>query len=88
MPVSKTIDASTKVNLGILITLISAVGAGGWWCSDVQSTIESVDDRLGGLQTSVERLVEADRVNSREVAVLRELVRSLEKRLALVETGR
>lgn len=41
---ASTIDTSTKVQLGLLITILGAVAGGAWWASSMSEKVVAVRD--------------------------------------------
>lgn len=87
-----TLNAQTKVNLGILGTLIAALGGGVFWAANLGSNVEFIGSQLADLKRSGERLetkigvIETKVVDGdRNAAVLDTLIKSNVRRLESLE---
>ncbi len=55
---ASTIDTSTKVQLGLLITLLCTVAGGSWWAASMSEKVLAVKDNSDRMTASTLRIEE------------------------------
>jgi hypothetical protein len=80
-----TIDRTTKVNLGILFTMLASVAAGAFWAANVNSNVVQLVKSVDDLKTAVERNSSLISSKSEAIAVLTKMVEILDRRVTDLE---
>lgn len=82
------IDQATKVNLGILGTLLASAVGGAVYLSTLHSSVEHVSQTLTEVKASIDKTNAQLASDSKALAVLQALVGSVEQRLTALEKER
>lgn len=82
---ANSIDQATKVNLGILGTLLASAVGGAVYLSTLHSSVEHVSQTLTEVKQAIDKTNAQLSVDSKALAVLQALTDSLERRLAILE---
>lgn len=83
-----TIDQATKVNIGILGTLLASAIGGSVYLSTLHSSVEHVSRTLTELKQSIDKTNAQLASDSKALAVLQALVETAERRLSELEKDR
>lgn len=82
------IDKTTKVNLGILGTLVSMAAVGAFWFSGLKTSFVSVDESLQKVEVALDRNTRQIAEASKSQAVLDSRMRDLERRILEIERAK
>ncbi len=80
-----TIDQSTKVNLGILGTLLASSIGGAVYLTTLHTSVEHVSHTLTEVKAAIERTNAQLTMDGKTLLVLDTLVQSLERRVTALE---
>lgn len=80
------LDSNTSVQLGILITLISAAGGAAWWASGITRDVAAVRENSDTMTAATLRLEAIGREHAATLVGLTKDVELLDKRLGAVES--
>lgn len=90
-----TIDQTTKVNLGILGTLLVSAVGGAAFMSSLKTSVDSMAQGLTEVKTAIDRNTHQIANDGREQAVMQatlaaqaDTIRSLTKRVEVLENGK
>lgn len=83
---ASTIDNSTKVQVGILCTLIATCSGGAWWAASMSKDVGAVRENSDKMTASMLRLEGMVSGHERKFAVSDELFKTIDKRLDLLES--
>lgn len=81
-----TIDSSTKVQVGILVTLLGGLFGAAWWAASMTASVETVRDNSDKMTASMLRLEGLVSGHERKFAVSDEMFKAIERRLDVVES--
>lgn len=82
----KTIDSGTRVNIAILGTMLTIGTGGAWWASNMTTKVDMATSAIMDLRKSMEREITMRTANEKSSALLEALVKSLDKRLEILES--
>jgi len=86
---ASTIDTTTKINIGIRTTsLVAAVFGGAVYLTQMRTGIDSMRDAIVELKTALNRNTAQLAIDSKDQAILRELVRAVDARVTALERVR
>lgn len=80
-----TIDQATKVNLGILGTMIVSVIGATLYLSTLQVNVAHISSTLGEVKDAINRTNMQLAVDGKSLAVLETLVQAIQRRVELLE---
>lgn len=80
-----TIDQATKVNIGILGTMIVSVIGATIYLSTLQVNVAHISTTLGEVKDAINRTNLQLTIDGKSLAVLETLVQSIERRVSLLE---
>lgn len=87
-----TIDSATKVNIGILVTLLGAIGAGGAYFGSLRSDIGQLQQSIANVEQAIQKASAQAQVDGRDLASVRTqlganaaLIQQLDVRLRRIE---
>lgn len=83
-----TIDQATKVNLGILGTLLVSVIGATIYLSTLQVNVAHISSTLSEVKSAIDRTNLQMSLEGKSLAVLQALVQSIERRVELLEKDR
>lgn len=83
---ASTIDSSTKVQVGILCTLIATCSGGAWWAASMSKDVGAVRENSDKMTASMLRLEGMVSGHERKFAVSDELFKTIDKRLDMLES--
>jgi Tfp pilus assembly protein PilO len=83
-----TIDQATKVNLGILGTLLVSVIGATVYLSTLQVNVAHISSTLSEVKSAIDRTNLQMSLEGKSLAVLQALVQSIERRVELLEKDR
>ena len=83
---ASTIDSGTKVQLGILVTLIGGLFGAAWWAATMTADVGAVRTNSDKMTASMLRLEGMVSGHERKFAVSDELFKAIDRRLDIVES--
>ncbi len=83
-----TIDKTTKVNLGILGTLIAMTALGAYRLSDLSSQVQTLGDNMKEVRRALDRNTAQINNDGKSVVILQTQVTALERRVRELERGK
>ena len=81
-----TIDSGTKIQLGILVTLLGGLFGAAWWAASMTAAVSTVRDNSDRMTASMLRLEGMVSGHERKFAVSDEMFKAFDRRLDAVET--
>lgn len=85
MPPATTIDKATKVNLGILGTLVVSAVGGGIYLGTLRTEFGEVKASIGRMERSIDKIAAQAQVDGRDLAMVRARLDALELRIQALE---
>lgn len=85
MPTANTIDKTTKVNLGILGTLLVSAVGGAAYLTTLNSNVVAVVEGQDELKHAIDRNTEQLMNDGKALAVLDTLVKTIDRRVGELE---
>ena len=82
---ASTIDATTKVNLGILGTLVVMAATGAFYFGGLKASVASVDQSLKEMKIALDRNSSAIASSATSAAVRDAVIEALERRIRELE---
>ena len=82
---SPTIDSNTRVNIGILGTILSCGIGGAVYLTTLNANVIEVSERMVDVKKAIDRNTEQLAVEGRALAVLETLVQTMNHRLTVLE---
>lgn len=82
-----TIDQATKVNIGILGTLLASVVGGTVYLSTLHTSVSHISTTLTEVKSAIDRTNQQMAADGRSLAVLETFVQSIERRVIELEKG-
>jgi len=82
-----TIDKATRVNLGILLTLIGASGGGAVYLTNLNANVLAVTQKLDKVEQAIDRTNSIIARDGKVLAVLESTVGSLLRRVEALENA-
>lgn len=80
-----TIDSATKVNIGILITMLATIGSGGMFFGSIKSEIGQMNSELTSIRQAFERAASQAQIDGRDLSANRARITSLEDAVRRIE---
>jgi hypothetical protein len=81
-----TIDNGTKIQLGILVTLLGGLFGAAWWAATMTSAVSTVRDNSDRMTASMLRLEGMVSGHERKFAVSEEVDKAVMRRLDVLES--
>lgn len=82
---ASTIDSGTKVQIGILCTLLAACSGGAWWAATMAADVSAVKDNSDKMTAATLRIEAVVQEHGRKFAGVEEVLKAIDKRLDVVE---
>ena len=83
---ANSIDTTTKVNIGILGTLLVSTIGGTFFFASLQGSVEAMSENLRDVKTAIDRNTAQIASDGRELGVLQAHVNSLLQRVTQLES--
>jgi len=87
-PKPVTLDRTTKVNVGILVTLLASTGGGAAYLTTMNTNVLGVTKSLGEVKQAIDRITVQLQHDGKSLAVLQALVQTLDRRVADLEKSK
>jgi hypothetical protein len=83
---ASTIDSGTKIQLGILVTLLGGLFGAAWWAASMTAAVSTVRDNSDRMTASMLRLEGMVSGHERKFAVSEEVDKAVMRRLDVLES--
>lgn len=80
-----SIDSATKVNIGILITMLATIGSGGMFFGSIKSEIGQMNQELTSIRQAFERAANQAQIDGRDLSANRARITALEEAVRRIE---
>ena len=81
-----TIDSATKVNIGILITLVGAFAGGAAYMGSLRAEFVQVRQSIDRMEKAFEKLASQAQTDGRDLTGLKAKLAEIERRLERIES--
>lgn len=83
---SSAIDATTKVNIGILGTLLTSAVGGAFFFASMQGSVDAMSQRLTDVKIAIDRNTAQITSDGRTIGILQARIDSLMQRVNTLES--